>query len=255
LTCWAGEHARGAELLEGAVAAAREVGGRRELGNALWSHGKALLSVDPGRAAAAFAESLTIGRELDIPERIASSLWGLGATARLLGERQRAVPWLDEALAEARAMDHPLGIAVVLHELGRTVLEDGDLDRAGAIMTEALRHLREVALEWSTTQPDRGPEAILGAPWAVLGCLAGLARIEAARGRIDRAARLSGAIVGMQDTLEILPGEVHSAVFDDRVTLDPRSIDDPDVATAWAEGQTHSLLVALGAALEDDRVA
>jgi hypothetical protein len=152
-------------------------------------------------------------------------------------------------------MDHPLGIAVVLHEMGRTALEDGDLDRAAAILTEALRHLREVALEWSATQPGRGPEAILGAPWAVLGCLAGLARIEAARGRFARAARLSGAIAGMQDTLEILPGEVHSAVFDDRVELDPRAIDDPDVASAWAEGEALSLLDAIGEALADDRGA
>jgi hypothetical protein len=249
LTCWAGEHARGANLLEQAVAANRAVGGRRELGNALWSHGKALLSVDPGRAAAAFEESLAIGRELDIPERIASSLWGLGAAARLLGERQRSTPFLAEALAEARAMDHPLGIAVVLYEQGRTALEDGDLDRAGLILSEAVRHLREVALEWSSTQPNRGPEAILGAPWAVLGCLAGLARIETARGRPACAARLSGAIAGMQETLEILPGEVHSAVFDDRVQLDPRAIDDPHVADAWDQGRQLTLLGAIDEAL------
>jgi hypothetical protein len=58
-------------------------------------------------------------------------------------------------------------------------------------------------------------------------------------------------MAALRDALNILPGDVHSAVFDDRIEFDLGRLAEPALAAAWADGEWLDLLEAIDAALAD----
>src|SRR5579885_1048514 len=98
---------------------------------------------DYGRAAALFADSLVLYREMGDEEGTASALNHLGNAAIALGEYSQAQDKYEQSLALYRGLGAKQGIANVLNNLGELARRQGVYPRAKALYKECLDLRRE----------------------------------------------------------------------------------------------------------------
>lgn len=91
------------------------------------------------RATAFFEEALALARELGDRKQIGYILANLGAMTRHQGDYDRAAGFAEESLIEVRAVSNPGGVGYVLRLLGHIRLAQGDLERAATLYAESVR--------------------------------------------------------------------------------------------------------------------
>lgn len=94
-------------------------------------------------------ESLTIARELNEPQLIATAIYGLGVAARFRGDLERAEELLQESLGSFRQFGDRVGTYISLYNLAEAATTRGDLERAEALHEESLALKRAQNDEWS----------------------------------------------------------------------------------------------------------
>lgn len=132
---------------------------------------------DHSTALALCEEALALEKELGYKFSMVGTLWLLGELAHVDDDYRRARTLYEQSLALARELDSISLIAGVLPNLGYAVLRHTDPRRAQTMFEEGLEYARE--------QDDQD---------SIAECLAGLAGVAAAFGRLKCSARLFGAI-------------------------------------------------------------
>lgn len=153
------------------------------------------IAIDQGNwaeAARLNQESLVIARGADDPHGIYRALTNLGWTRLCTSEREQAAGLFDEAYEIARRIGHTKGIAVSLTNLAWIALYEEDLSLAADYAVEGLRLCYQ-----------------LGEKEALSECLEILAIAATLLGRLEHAARLSGAAQALWDALHIQPSPAH----------------------------------------------
>lgn len=108
--------------------------------------GAGLLARDQGdyyRAVTHLEQGLSLYRELEDDQAIASALNYLGLLARDRGDCSRAVTLLEEGLSRCRELGDRKGIAFSLNYLGLVALDQGEYERAEALQEESAAICRE----------------------------------------------------------------------------------------------------------------
>jgi predicted ATPase/DNA-binding CsgD family transcriptional regulator len=98
---------------------------------------------------ASLNESLTIARQLNEPQLIATAIYGLGVAARFHGDHERAEKLLNESLNFFRELGDRVGTYISLYNLAEAATTRGDLERAEALHEESLALKRAQNDEWS----------------------------------------------------------------------------------------------------------
>jgi predicted ATPase/transcriptional regulator with XRE-family HTH domain len=139
---------------------------------------------DDRRARALFEEALTLMDEIGDRRDRPDALAGLGRALLRQGDLAGAVSRYEESLVLAREIGEQQGVALALFWLGHARWKQGDLDAAEPLLRQALE--RYDAMELLAN---------------VAACLEALAIVAAARDETERAARLFGASVGLQQRI------------------------------------------------------
>ena len=120
-----------AELLEGSLTLAQEIGDRMGLAWSLHMHGlMAQRQGDYAEAIVRSEESLRLYRELGDRWGIAASLLNLGNVMRSQGRYERAAAHYDESLTVFREAGDKRGMAFVFNYQGMMAQHQGDYDQA-----------------------------------------------------------------------------------------------------------------------------
>jgi tetratricopeptide (TPR) repeat protein len=232
-----GEFAAAEALMAESLALARQVDARLWMAGAL--HRSGVLAAWQGhfeQAAARASEALALmrpilGKNVDFAGALGKLAW----IESCRGEHERAVTLAEENLAMLRKIG---GIAYGLMILGVAVHACGNEARARALFQESLvlaRYERKTWWDKSTLVYD----------------MAGLARMGAAQGQLERAVVLYGASEAYRATgpLPLAPPEEAQR---DRVLASARAaLGEAAFTTAWATGQAMPLDEAIALALED----
>jgi predicted ATPase/class 3 adenylate cyclase len=168
------ELARGAELCEEALAAARAIDDPRAMSAALLT--LAEIRSLQGRHTEALAhdeEAVALRRALGDPLLVTDAVHNLGWVAFLAGDHARSRAALEESLERARELGDTLHTAEALRLLGELDLLAGDLDAAAGRISDSLELVTAVG-----SDPDRA------------ACLTALGCVAAARGDAEGAAAL-----------------------------------------------------------------
>jgi predicted ATPase/DNA-binding SARP family transcriptional activator/Tfp pilus assembly protein PilF len=99
---------------------------------------------DNARARRMYEESLSLSRELEDGQSIATSLLGMGAVARASGDMAGARALLVQSLTIWQELDEKWGIAWALHDLGDLAFDEGDLVPARVLYEQSLALREEV---------------------------------------------------------------------------------------------------------------
>jgi predicted ATPase len=212
----------GAEaLLREAVALNRELGD--DLGSANALSGLAVLAFDrsdEGAVVGYLEEALACYRRLGDRRRTAVSLYNLGAMAHNRGEYERANDLLEESLALAREYGERPLVARVTHFLGNVAGGMGDYGRAAELRGKA-------ALEY----------VALGDTMMILGALEDTVNEAAARGRPRRAARLLGAMRGLQSAGTLPRGTASETAQEEAMTTARQSLGEAELERVLLEAR------------------
>lgn len=136
------------------------------------------------RAAALNQESLTLRTAQGDRQGIAISFSNLGDIALLQDDWQEATVLHGDSLERFRALGDKVGTAYALNKMGVAALRQGETTRADALCRDSL------ALFWELRDKRRLAE-----------CLRDTAKIRAACGRHETAARLLGAANALHDAI------------------------------------------------------
>src|SRR5207245_391528 len=159
-------------------------------GSSAWIEAQALLRLamflshggHTEQARAAFQEAAGLYREADDMEGVASALTNRAIVEEIRGNRGEATRLHNEALEIWRTLRRESGIGISLTNLAILAERDGDIAKASQLYRESL-----VALK-------RGDDEDPVVDDYVLISLQGMAAMACAKGRLDRAARLLGAV-------------------------------------------------------------
>jgi predicted ATPase len=194
------EFDRARPLAERAVTAAREAGDRLTEALAIEDLGAiARGENDIERAITLTEQALAMLRDLGATYWTASALHLLAEYRRDVGEYDRARGLFEEAIGLWLADGCSLDAAYTIHSLGDLALDTGDLADAEKRYLESLELLKQS-----------------GAGAAVSSCLAGLSAVAAANDASERAARLWGAVEGVERSIGM------SMVAFERARYEPR---------------------------------
>jgi predicted ATPase/DNA-binding CsgD family transcriptional regulator len=250
LLLWQEPNGEGAiGMLEKAVAAWREIDDRRRLAFALMHQGRALLRVDPGRAAPVFAECRRLADALDLPVRSAFSAWGLAMAAYFQGDLDRASALLTDTLAVTQATGYRIGTIVTLGSLGKVALARLDLRTAVRFLADALGGVQKVGDDWGSTGRREGLAAMAVAPWGILNSIKAVAAVAAARGQPWQAARLLGAAAEFRDTAGRPHAPVDLPLFERQLDHLRSMLPEEAFAAAWEQGRACPIDQAIADAL------
>lgn len=211
-------------------------------------------------ARASYRECLEIARELGYKRMIARALTQFGEVALLEGDLAEARKVLEESVPLWRETRHQSGLVDGLRALGDVARMERKLDEALVLLSESLSISREVgsrpmearalqslavhAIYGGNLTQAQGYLANALALWRRMDDIAGtsaalrrLGEITAARGELERAARLLGTAEALRESVgaAIGPAERESyeeAVADARLGLGERTF-----ASAWAAGR------------------
>jgi predicted ATPase/DNA-binding XRE family transcriptional regulator len=232
---------------------------------------------DYAAARALYEESLALWREIGDRWGIAKTLAGLGFVAHDQGDDAAAKQLFEESVPMLRAEGNKLWLGVSLNKQGNVLRCLGDVERAAALYQESMALFREIGSRLAITDPlhnlgfvalQRGDNAHAAAFFAeslamacqrrdqeeIGVCLAGLAGVVGARGQLEWAARLFGAVEAVRaSNLELLD-QANRIVYDRTIATVRAQLDEATFAAAWAEGRAMSLEQAIGYALEGSDV-
>ena len=201
---------------------------------ASWGLGYALMGLDPAAAQSPFAECRDLARAIGAPWYAGASTWGMGTTARYLGQFQQAAALLEHSLFEGREIGNPLGIASNLYSLGQVEQDLGNADRATTLLNEALALFHDHGL-------------LFGVIW----CLEALATIARLGERPERAARLLGAAAAVRETTGHLRFPVDVPAYAATVAAVRDALGEQRFAHFWTEGSSYRPAAAIALALTD----
>ncbi len=159
-------------------------------------------------------------RGLDEPVWHGIAVRHVGVVAGELGDHAEATARHEEALRIWRTVDHPWGVPTALRDLGHEALLRGEVAAALPLYQESLvgwQRLRE--------------------PFHVNECFCGLARIAAATGQAERAARLLGATDAVHEALEFEPPLDLKARLARAAAEARTALGETAYAEAWAAGK------------------
>jgi predicted ATPase/DNA-binding NarL/FixJ family response regulator len=259
-------------LLDASVALSRASEARWCLAWALGWFGSLL--VGEGAAARAYAEESTaIFTDLGDTWYLASSFFGQGMAALRRGDTVAARAAFEAYIAALEQLGDRWTPAPAYGQLGRLAYNAGDYPRARGLLEECVERMRAID-DWpglpgfvnllgelTRLQGDpTGAVALLqeairlshrygSRQYLALG-LAWLAAMATAVGEHARAARLCGAAEAVPASVRALLILAERTAYDQVVAAVHARLDDPVLATAWAEGQALSVDDAVRAALE-----
>jgi predicted ATPase/DNA-binding XRE family transcriptional regulator len=232
-----GELALARAQLEEAIELSRASGDARQLAYALTGLGAAGVwsaTPDDGRLAAVLEEAHDLWREVDEPFGRHLALSSLGVLAYAQGDLDRMERTQREGLAIALAIGAPYCLGRTHALLGGLAHGRGDADGASAHFSEGLRQMH-----------------LIREPLMAANCTMGLAWVACRRGRLERAAMLHGATVGLFGLVgaSVLP--VFRAEHEAHLALVRDGLGDERFLRASAAGQSLHLDEAVAFALDD----
>jgi DNA-binding NarL/FixJ family response regulator len=180
-----------------------------------------------------FEESVPMLRAEGHRLRLAASVNKLGTLYQRLDDLERAVKCYAESLALFRELGSHIGIAMPLHNLGYVALQQGDDAHAEAYFVEGLEVARQL----------RDQEEIYEQ-------LEGLAGVAGARGHVERAARLFGAVEAVRAANGDILDPADHMISDRNIATVRAHMDAVSFAAAWAAGRSMLLEQAIAEALE-----
>jgi predicted ATPase/class 3 adenylate cyclase len=215
-------------------AMAQELGEKQELAAALNIMGLVKRSQNDFDAAWPFHEaSLALWRELGATTGIASVLGNLGLLAQCQQDYARASQFLEESLAIYQSIGTKSGAAQTLIYLGMVKHFQGQQEQAMTLCQEGLSIARELA-DGRT----------------IYEAMAILAMIACAQGKMWRAARLSGAVETLMESLKSSIPPSHRDDYEQRIAKARAALGDEIFAAAKREGRALALEQAIAYALE-----
>ena len=287
-----GDYAAARPLLEESAARLRELGHRADLALVLTRLAVlAVVRGDPAARRALVAQSLAAARELGDPFTLAEALLRLGHSARGAGDYAAARRFAEESLALCAELGDEAGRAHCWGLLGSVARHEGQPARARTLLERSLAAARRLeagqrersglvfghGLFWlgfwchwnlGDLACDAGGYAVAGAryrealaaggtlvraaAWHATTPLVGVARLAAAAGRLERAARLFAAANAIR-TSSRRPWSPVDLPDHERVAAALRAARSPAPAAlqaAAAEGQTLTVDQAVADALE-----
>jgi predicted ATPase len=278
-----GDIVRATELFEEHLARARVQGDTITVASALLSCGEVAMRRGAcADAEALMAESLALSRKVDARIWMAGALYRSGELAAWQGHFEQAEVRTGEALAIVRDLgDRPYAAALLL-QLARIVSLRGDHEQAVRLAQESLAMVRESG----KCTRECGPLIMIGLAlqscgeqsrarvllqdglalyaaayqkrhtwWpkgSIVSALAGLARIAATDGQLERAVLLYGASEACRTTapFPLTPPDEEQR---NRVLATVRAtLGEHDFAATWTTGQSMSLDAAITYALTND---
>ena len=156
---------------------------------------------DLDRAAAAYAEAISLLRSGGYEAHACVYQAYLATTLVLRGDLDAGVPMLDEALTRLREISSDWFVVLVIAQRGHAALRQGDLPGAARWFTETIDLAR--TLQHTAT---------------LLSAVTGLAGVALALGQAERAARLLGAVEAAREALGL--AQIHNAHHAERITAD-----------------------------------
>jgi len=221
-------------------------------------------------------EALSIGRELGDPWNTATALRNLGLLENIRGNYQEASTLLQESLKVWHAMgpDGRTGSAWTLIFLGDAALDLHETEWARALYEESISILKErgdinftaylirrlAHLSWREGDFESAKEQCrqsldmnqeTGDPRAVLACVAGFGAIAVAQGKLERGARLMGAIEAQLSAMRLRLLHIDAAEHERTLSLLRATLDEKTLGKLWEKGAGMSFDQAIAFALEE----
>jgi len=160
-----------------------------------------------------------------------------GMIALTQGDLERSVTLHEQSLHLFREMRHTAGLINTLGQLGGIVLVQGDYEGSLPPLRESLR------LAWESDYT-----------LAIQFCLYGLACVAASRQQPVRAARIWGAVEGIEETYGVQISAIALAQMDyeGRLSVAQSQLDEEAWSGAWAQGKAMPLEQAVEYALSGE---
>jgi tetratricopeptide (TPR) repeat protein len=215
-----GHSERATELAQEALRLAERNGDHTDISRALAILGSlAQARGDREQAATYFAESYTQARLSGDSSALGIARVNLAESARLQGDLVRARTLLEESLSQARTMGFMWGIANALTLLGHLAREQQDYPLARTRYQESLGLYRR-----------------LRNPTYTAWCLEGIAALDCAEHRYQRATQLcaAAAALRLKEQTPLPPAEQEP--FNQTVTAARAALDEVTFSEAWATG-------------------
>src|SRR5262249_34975333 len=184
----------------------------------------ALYQGEDVRAAARYAESLALSRELGDTYNSAWALHHLGNVALRRQAFDQARELLAQSLELFQTLHHTAGIATVLNQLGRVALGTGDIVRARKLFSQSLVIFQE-----------------LGQKRNIVLSLVGLAVVATQEGQAEQAARLFGAAERLLNDIGAILEPADRAEYDRGVVNVRARLHPASLAAAWDAGRALAL--------------
>jgi predicted ATPase/DNA-binding SARP family transcriptional activator/class 3 adenylate cyclase len=137
-----GDYATSSNVIDEAVALARQAGEARLIASTLTHRGAITSSLDPDQARADLDESLSISREVGDQQRVINTLDGLALLELELGNIDKGRVHLEECVSICRGLLHsetPKELLHALMNLGLATIMQGDVVNALRLRDESLR--------------------------------------------------------------------------------------------------------------------
>jgi non-specific serine/threonine protein kinase len=183
-------------------------------------------------------EALVISRQSKSQHSIASSLSALGELAVRQGRVERAQSLLKEGLSISQRLGEKWGIAIALGSLGWLALRQSDFSE----MRKLLRQSLDIRLDTG----DRG-----GMAW----CLEKLAEATSLQTHFEKAAIIFGAAAALRAPVGSMMDAVDRPNYERLISSLRTSLGKDAFETAWGEGQSMSLELAIDFALAESELA
>jgi non-specific serine/threonine protein kinase len=228
-----GNYARAQQLFEESLIILRRLGDTWSMADALNKMG--MVAHAQGNYVSAqqlFEESLMLRRKLDDKWGIAASLNSLGILAYTQGDYTRARKLYEESLMLARDVGDKRGVALSQSNLGFVTQRLGNYAAARKYLEESLIFLHTV-----------------GNKLNIADNLSGWISLALAQKRLQRAAKLSGAVAIL---LESMGAHLNDPEYNTTVAALQTQLDEATFAAAWAEGKAMSTEQAIAFALQED---
>ncbi len=220
-----GEFEAGTACLRDALRVTQEHGLEGDRGIILYSLGRAgFWQGELDRAASFFDECLAIFHEVDFKWDIGRTVVRLGDLAVVRGEVESAAHLYEEGFAYLHELGDTRWAARATHGLGTLSLRRGEYGEAHALLLESLRRFYE-----------------FGARLEVAECLESTAALAASIDQPELAARLTGAMDSLRETIGAPLPPVYRPQHDRMVSLLRRRLGPSAFAGAYAAGRAMTL--------------
>ena len=234
---------------------------------------------DYDRAVALYEESLSLYEDLGHRKGTHGPLRELGVVAYLRGDHDRAVLLNQQALATAREFGSTFGSGLAICNLADALRARGDLESARTLLEESLASLRHQeqgvlianalvntltrlgSIECASGEVTRAAESYteslelvwrsVGKAFETVACLEGLARVAAAQGRLERAARLLGASAALREEMGTPLSPIIRADHDHASNAAREALGGEAFEAAWAVGRATPFDESIADALDD----